>query len=126
MAAEQVSQQLQKPPLQTRWLKVWTCCVRVYSSAGLQFCIANYQAVIAKYDFNNYSRLSEFQDKFPPKYNKQFQALIDEGRLVTKVALQAAVDMANMSSQSLANGVVVHRDSWRQSSGFPREIQNTI
>lgn len=32
-------------------------------SVGLQFCIANYQALLAKYDFNNYSRLAAFQDK---------------------------------------------------------------
>lgn len=33
----------------------------VYSSTGLQFHIANYQAILVKYDFLSYSKLAEFQ-----------------------------------------------------------------
>lgn len=34
---------------------------------GLQFYTANYQTLLAKYDFNNYSRLVAFQDKLSPE-----------------------------------------------------------
>lgn len=38
---------------------------KVYSSAVLQFWIANHQALLDKYDFNNYAKLAEFWDKLP-------------------------------------------------------------
>lgn len=34
---------------------------KVYSSVVLQFHIAGYQAILAKYDFLSYSKLAEFQ-----------------------------------------------------------------
>lgn len=46
--------------------------------------------------------------------------------MVTHVDFQAAVDAANVSSHSLVTGIVMRRDFWLQSFGFPSEAQNTI
>lgn len=75
--------------------------------------------------FNNYNRLAEFKDKLLPDQHQQFQALVEERRLIAKVGLQATVDMANTFFHSLATAVIMSWDSWLQSSGFPREVQNT-
>lgn len=66
---------------------------------GLQFCIASYQAILAKYDSHSYAKLAQFRDFLPPDKQQDFQSLIDEGMLVTKVALQAAVNTADTISQ---------------------------
>lgn len=81
---------------------------KVYSLARLLFRITNYQVVLAKYDFNNYTRLAEFQDKLPAAQRQQFQALVDKGCLVAKEGLELAVDVADMSSHTLAAGVIRH------------------
>lgn len=38
---------------------------KALSLVGLQFCIVNYQSVLAKYNFNTYGRLAEFRDELP-------------------------------------------------------------
>lgn len=50
---------------------------------------------------------------------------MEEGCLMAKVSLQAAVDVADTSSYSLAT-VSSCNETWMQSSGFPKEIQTTI
>lgn len=83
--------------------------------------IANSQALLARYNMNNYVRLAEFWDKLPPDQQPQFQVLVDEGGLVAKVGLQVTVDTADTSSHSLVTGIIMHWDScWPQSTGFPR------
>lgn len=51
---------------------------------------------------------------------------VDEEHLVARVGLRGAVDETDTSSHFLPTGVVLHQDSWLQSSGFPRKVQNTI
>ncbi|EMP36979.1 hypothetical protein UY3_05780 [Chelonia mydas] len=93
---------------------------KVCSFSGLQLFIGNYQTILVKYDFLSYSKLVEFQAFLPPEQQQAFQALLDEGKLVAKVALQAMVDTV---SCSLAHRMVLCRDSWLQSFSFPKEIQ---
>lgn len=45
---------------------------KVYSSAGLQFCIISYQAILAKYDFLSQSTLTDFQAFLPPEKQQDF------------------------------------------------------
>lgn len=51
---------------------------KVYSAA-LQFCIANYQALLAKYYFHNYAKLVAFLDDLPQGKQQHFHALLEEG-----------------------------------------------
>lgn len=70
--------------LQGKKLNLLGC--KVYSSTGLQFCIANYQALLEKNDFLSYSKLVELQAFLPVEKQQDFRALLDEGKLVAKVA----------------------------------------
>lgn len=99
---------------------------KIYFSVALQFCIVNYQTLLAKYDFNNYAKLAEFLDDVLQDKRQHFRALIEEGSLVAKVGLEVAVDIVDMSSCSLAMGIVMQRDSWLQSFGFLWVIQTTL
>lgn len=99
---------------------------KVYSSTALQFHMSNYQALLAKYTFNNYTKLAEFLKDTPEDKHQWFQALLDKGHMMAKVSLQAIVDEVKMSSQSLATGVAMRCDVWLQLSGFPRVVQSTI
>lgn len=45
---------------------------------------------------------------------------------MAKTLLQAAVDTANAICQAIATTIVMQYESWLCSSGFPREVQNTI
>lgn len=99
---------------------------QIYFSAGLQFHIASYQAILAKYDFFSYSKLMDFQAFLPPERQQDFQRQLDEGKLVAKVTLQDMVNAAYTASRSLASGLILCQDSWLQSSGFPKEVQTTL
>ncbi|EMP35912.1 Radixin [Chelonia mydas] len=71
-------------------------------NAALQFQIANYQVLLAKYDFNNYAKLAELLGNLLQDKRLCFQALVEEGHLAAKLSLQAAVDAADTTSGSLA------------------------
>lgn len=62
---------------------------KAYSSAALQFRIANRKALVAKYDHTNYGKLSAVIDYLSNKQKGQFQAII--GQLKARTALQAAL-----------------------------------
>ncbi|XP_065265986.1 complement factor H-like [Emys orbicularis] len=55
---------------------------KVFSLASLQFWISNYQALLVKYDFFNYSKLEDFAEKCPQQDWSCFQAILKESKLV--------------------------------------------
>lgn len=95
---------------------------KVYSSAGLQFCILSYQVILVKYDFKSYSRLAEVQASLLEDKQANFKVFFEEGKPVSKVSLQAV----NTAARSLASNLVFRRDSWLQISDFPNEVQTTL
>lgn len=104
---------------------------RKVCSAGLQFCISNYLALVTQYDFISYGWLAEFTDKLLPQNCSQFQAALKEGQLLSRSMLQVALDSADRASYVLAMGILCKEgllgkeEIWLHSSGFPREVQNT-
>lgn len=66
----------------------WGTRKEVFSSAGLQFHVTNYQALFVKQDFNFCSRLVDFADKLSTEVRAQFQRPLDEGKLVAKIDFQ--------------------------------------
>lgn len=98
----------------------------VFSSSSLQFSLANYQELMAPYDFLNYTKFAEFTDRVPQQDRAHLQTLIDEGKLIARTTLQSAADAVDTSSRALATAVITCRESWLYVSGFPREFQKTI
>lgn len=75
----------------------------------------------------NYFKLLDFdKDKLPQEDRAQLQALIDEGRLIARTFLQAAVDAADMALRSMVMATVMGCESWLHSLRFLREVQNMI
>lgn len=95
-------------------------------SSSLQFRLAKYQALFAKYDFLNYTKFEEFANSLPQHDCSCFQALIEEGKLIARTTLYSVVNVANTFSQAIATAIVMRRESWLCASGFPRKVQNTI
>lgn len=64
---------------------------KVFTSASLQFSIANYQTLMSKYDFISYTKFSEFAEKLRQEVGVQFPVLIKEGKMITR---SASIDVA--------------------------------
>ncbi|EMP41385.1 DEP domain-containing protein 1B [Chelonia mydas] len=82
-----------------------------------QFRVANYSALLAKYDYDNYGKLAQFTSELPEEKQTQFQAIVTEGQLIFKTALKAALDTA---ARMTTTAVVMHRASWLQASDTKR------
>lgn len=68
---------------------------KAYSSATLQFWVANYTALMAKYDHINYSKLAELIDFIPEDKRDQFKSIILKGQLLSRTTLLASLDVAD-------------------------------
>lgn len=71
---------------------------KLYSTGGLQLCIANQHPLLWHYNFIMWDTLSEFKDKLPDKVKKEFQALIKASwsleRLCRRVCMWQIVPFA--------------------------------
>lgn len=54
----------------------------VYSTGGLQFRIANQQAILSRYNFNSWNVMLKFKELIPAKSKEEFGAIIEEGKAV--------------------------------------------
>lgn len=61
----------------------------------LQVGIANYQAMLSKYDTLQWAILSDFKNKIPVEITNEFRSICEEGHLIAKTALQVALDTAD-------------------------------
>lgn len=57
--------------------------------------MSNYLALFIKYCFLTYSKLADFTDKLPQQDQARFQAVLQEGKLVVRTTLPAAVDVVD-------------------------------
>lgn len=85
---------------------------KVFSSSSLQVRIASYQVPLAKDNFLNYTKFVEFTDSFPQQDRAHFQALINEGKLISRTTLQSAVNAADVSSSIMAIAIIMCKESW--------------
>lgn len=76
--------------------------------------------------YQNYGKLNSFIEQLQDSYKDQFSAIIREGQLVAKTFLQSALDAAGTGACLISTAVVMRRASWLQSSGFPKEFQETV
>lgn len=97
---------------------------KYYSSATLQFVITNYQALMAKFNHTNYTKLISFIEHLPTEHREWFQTIVAKNQLLARTSLQTSLNISVAHSISVA--VVMRSPSWLQCSGFPKEVQNTI
>ncbi|EMP27887.1 Voltage-dependent calcium channel subunit alpha-2/delta-3 [Chelonia mydas] len=98
----------------------------IYTSSTLQFRIANYSALLASYDFDNYNKFFEFASHIPEDRRVDFKSILSEGQLISRTALQASLDMADAAVHTTATAVVMHRSSWLSASGIPKDLQTKV
>lgn len=69
--------------------------------------ISNYKATLAKYDHTDYGKFSKFIEFLLEEKKEQFRALISEGQLISRTALQTALDSADTAAQSTDIAIVM-------------------
>lgn len=95
VANQRESQGFQGPsPKSQEVRKVDLFSRKVYSTGGLQFCIANQQAIIRRYSFNTCGAMAKFAELLLPDSCAEFTALVEEGKLIARAFLQVALDGA--------------------------------
>ncbi|EMP24586.1 hypothetical protein UY3_18352 [Chelonia mydas] len=99
---------------------------KVYTSSTLQFRIANYSALLASYDFDNYNKLFEFASYILGDRRADFKSILIEGQLISRMALQAFLDTAGTAARATATAVVMRRSSWLSASGIPKDLQTKV
>lgn len=62
---------------------------------------------MAKYNFNNYLKFTNFIEHLPQNQNHQFKSLLSERQWIGKGFLQAALNVTDMAPRSLATAVVL-------------------
>ncbi|EMP24347.1 hypothetical protein UY3_18585 [Chelonia mydas] len=87
--------------------------------------MANYSALLASYDYGNYNKLFDFTSHIPEDRRSDFKSVLVEGQLVSRMALQASLDMADTAAHTTATAVVMCRSSWL-SSGIPKDLQTKV
>ncbi|EMP38756.1 hypothetical protein UY3_04075, partial [Chelonia mydas] len=99
---------------------------KFYSLTTLQFRVAKYLALLAKYNYDIYGKLSSFIAKLPEEKQSQFQAIVDKGQLIAKTALEVSLDVMGTVARTTVMDVVMHWEAWLQSSGIPKALQNKV
>ncbi|EMP32476.1 hypothetical protein UY3_10392 [Chelonia mydas] len=99
---------------------------KVYSSSKLQYRVANYMALLAKYDHKNYAEVMQFIDDVSEDKRQQFKAVVSEGQLISRTALQAALDAVDAATRSTAMAIIMRHAWWFASSSFLKKIQSTV
>lgn len=80
---------------------------KVHSSSKLQFKMANYVALLAKYDDRNYGKFMNFINEITEEQRQQFKLLVSKGQRIAHMALQASLDVADMVARSTTVAVVM-------------------
>ncbi|EMP27632.1 hypothetical protein UY3_15278 [Chelonia mydas] len=80
---------------------------KICSTGGLQLRIANQQDIVSRYPFNTCAAMAKFTELVPSDSWSEFTALVEEGKLVSWAALQAALDAADAATRVMATGVAM-------------------
>ncbi|EMP39335.1 Fanconi anemia group C protein like protein [Chelonia mydas] len=57
--------------------------------------VANYSALLANYDYSDYSKIQELMEDLPEHKRPQLNAIINEGQLIACTTLQASMNVAD-------------------------------
>lgn len=72
-----------------------------YSLTSLHFKITNYQALMAKDNHVNYTKLTSIIDHLPAEHREHFQVIVEEGQLLARTIFQDTVMLILLSIQLL-------------------------
>ncbi|EMP32990.1 hypothetical protein UY3_09868 [Chelonia mydas] len=101
-------------------------CRKVYSTGGSSFEWTTSKRYSAAMPSNSWSSLAKFQELLLGDSCKEFRVLLEEGRVVSRTSLQAALDVEDSATRTMATAITMRCSAWLQVSGIPPEVQNTI
>lgn len=93
---------------------------RTFSSAGSLARISNTQILMCNYQFELLEKAMEYSK------NEEFQKFMEEAILSSRHILRSALDMADLSSRVMAQGVSLRRHAWLRPTGFRPDLQAKI
>lgn len=96
------------------------------NTSGLQYHISTLQTLLARYNFSMWDNILKFLDKLSEESRHNFQARIEEDKLVARTSLQAALNGADLVSRVKMSTLTMCRCWHLQSSGIPPVVQQTI
>ncbi|EMP23977.1 PARP1-binding protein [Chelonia mydas] len=88
-------------------------------------CSSNQQAIVSRYCYNTCGAMAKFAEVLLQDSRAEFSAFIDNGKLIFRASLQAALDEL-MATGVMATGVAMRRGAWLQVSGLPYKMQQII
>lgn len=71
----------------------------VYSTGSIQFRISNQQVLLGRYNFNLWDSMDKFKDSLLKQLRQEFMAILEEGKIVARASLQAALDATDCSQK---------------------------
>lgn len=74
--------------------------------------------MLSRYAYNTLLAMDKFRDRLPQE-RQEFGALLEEGRVLSRMALPAALDVADSVAHMMAMEVVMRHSAWLQVLGIP-------
>ncbi|KAJ1092577.1 hypothetical protein NDU88_005687 [Pleurodeles waltl] len=99
---------------------------RVASQAANQWCIANSQVLLARYDRAHWDEMHDIIQHLPKEDKKRAQQMVEEGQAISNNQIRSALDSADTAARSVNTAVTIRRHAWLRSSGFKPEIQQAV
>ncbi|EMP29582.1 hypothetical protein UY3_13301 [Chelonia mydas] len=99
---------------------------KVYSTRGLKLRIANHQVIPSRYSFNSWNSMLKFRVLVPAESREEFGAIVEAGKAVVRISLQASLDAADVVAYTLSSDITMRHSSWLQASGLPTKVQQTL
>ncbi|EMP32072.1 Growth arrest-specific protein 6 [Chelonia mydas] len=85
-----------------------------------------HRVLLGLYDFNMWQTAAKFKNALPESSHKKLWAILDEGTVTARAALQVASDMADSAAHTIASAISMRQASWLLLSGLSAEAQKSI
>ncbi|KAJ1187330.1 hypothetical protein NDU88_004107 [Pleurodeles waltl] len=85
---------------------------KVASQAAKQRCIANSQALLARYDRAHWDEMQDIIQHLPKEIQKHAQQVVEEGLAISNNQIRSALDSADTAARTVNTAVTIRRHAW--------------
>ncbi|XP_078523024.1 uncharacterized protein LOC144792043 [Lissotriton helveticus] len=96
------------------------------ANAAASIKAANSLAILARYDRQMWSDLSEYLDLFPEDHQQEVRRIVLEGERAASEIIDCALDISNTNFRQLSGAAVLRRQGWLRATTFRPEVQTKI
>lgn len=83
------------------------CGYKVYLMRGWQLGIACWLAILSRYNFTLWKNVMKFKDRVPDDSRQEFIVMVEEGKLLSRAALQDSLDAADSAVRTMASAITM-------------------